>query len=64
MYSAFDICLELTKMSVGSNNLKKIPEEIEGCSKLQELYLGNNKKLAVIPSTAGHLRFVYLLVIL
>eukprot|EP00595_Chromulina_sp_UTEXLB2642_P003288 CAMPEP_0196764280 /NCGR_PEP_ID=MMETSP1095-20130614/5798_1 /TAXON_ID=96789 ORGANISM="Chromulina nebulosa, Strain UTEXLB2642" /NCGR_SAMPLE_ID=MMETSP1095 /ASSEMBLY_ACC=CAM_ASM_000446 /LENGTH=116 /DNA_ID=CAMNT_0042119451 /DNA_START=916 /DNA_END=1266 /DNA_ORIENTATION=+ len=43
-------------MSLSSNNIRKVPEEIGGCVNLKELYLSNNSKLSVIPSTAGHLR--------
>jgi Leucine-rich repeat (LRR) protein len=47
---------DLERMSFASNNIKRVPEEIGSCTQLKELYLGNNKKLAIIPSTAGHLR--------
>lgn len=48
--------LDLEKLSIASNSIKKVPEELGNLENLQELYLSNNKKLSSIPSTAGHLR--------
>lgn len=47
---------DLERMSIASNNIRRVPEEIGTCINLRELYLSNNKKLAVIPNSTGHLR--------
>lgn len=46
----------LRRLSLSSNNLKALPEEIGACSSLRELYINNNAKFSVIPGSAGHLR--------
>jgi Leucine-rich repeat (LRR) protein len=48
--------VEIERISLASNNIKTLPEEIGACVTLKELYLSNNAKLNSIPSTAGHLR--------
>ena len=48
--------LGIERLSIASNNIRSLPEEIGECSNLQELYLSNNAKLSSIPGTAGHLR--------
>ncbi len=46
----------IQKISLASNNLKGLPDEIGACVTLEELYLSNNAKFSYFPGTAGHLR--------
>ena len=48
----------IQRISLASNNIRTLPDEIGNCCELQELYLSNNSKLSSIPSSAGHLRCV------
>lgn len=50
--------IELVKLSLASNNIQSLPDEIGECRSLKELYLNNNAKLSSMPSSTGHLRFV------
>jgi hypothetical protein len=50
------IYLAIEKLSMASNNIRTIPDEIGACTTLEELYLGNNAKLSYFPASAGHLR--------
>jgi len=47
-------CIE--RLSIASNLITSMPEELGACTTLVELYLSNNAKLSYIPSSAGHLR--------
>eukprot|EP00607_Mallomonas_marina_P001888 CAMPEP_0182426176 /NCGR_PEP_ID=MMETSP1167-20130531/12586_1 /TAXON_ID=2988 /ORGANISM="Mallomonas Sp, Strain CCMP3275" /LENGTH=424 /DNA_ID=CAMNT_0024607425 /DNA_START=110 /DNA_END=1384 /DNA_ORIENTATION=- len=49
---------EITRLSLSSNNIRSLPEEIGACTQLTELYLNNNAKFSILPSTTGHLRFL------
>ena len=48
----------IQKISLASNNLRGLPDEIGACTTLEELYLSNNAKLSYFPGSAGHLRYV------
>lgn len=45
----------LERLSLASNNLKALPEELGQCSNLEELYASNNAKLSVVPPSASKL---------
>jgi hypothetical protein len=51
----------IQKLSLASNNLRGLPDEIAACTTLEELYLSNNAKFSYFPGSAGHLRWVWLL---
>jgi hypothetical protein len=48
----------IQKLSLASNNLRGLPDEIAACTTLEELYLSNNAKFSYFPGSAGHLRWV------
>eukprot|EP00968_Pinguiococcus_pyrenoidosus_P020151 scaffold2309_cov248-Pinguiococcus_pyrenoidosus.AAC.5 len=48
----------MERMSVSSNNLRALPEELGDCSSLQELYMNNNAKFKSLPSSMGHLKMM------
>ena len=51
----------IEKLSLASNNLRGLPDEIAACTTLEELYLSNNAKFSYFPGSAGHLRCVLLI---
>jgi Leucine-rich repeat (LRR) protein len=46
----------IEKLSLSSNLLRGLPDEIAACTTLEELYLNNNAKFSYFPGSAGHLR--------
>jgi Leucine-rich repeat (LRR) protein len=48
----------IQKLSLASNQLRGLPDEIAACTTLEELYLSNNAKFSYFPGSAGHLRCV------
>ena len=50
------IGIEMKRLSLSSNNLKTLPDEIGACTALKELYVNNNAKFSMLPGAAGHLR--------
>jgi hypothetical protein len=50
----------IQKLSLASNNLRGLPDEIAACTTLEELYLSNNAKFSYFPGSAGHLRWTFL----
>jgi hypothetical protein len=49
----------IQKLSLASNNLRGLPDEIAACTTLEELYLSNNAKFSYFPGSAGHLRWAF-----
>lgn len=47
---------DIEKLTLGSNNLRGLPDEIGNCTTLEELYVNNNAKFSYFPQTCGHLR--------
>ena len=50
--------IAIQKLSLASNNLRGLPDEIAACTTLEELYLSNNAKFSYFPGSAGHLRYI------
>jgi hypothetical protein len=53
----------IQKLSLASNNLRGLPDEIAACTTLEELYLSNNAKFSYFPGSAGHLRWAFWLLL-
>ena len=48
----------MERLSLSSNNIKKLPEDIGGCANLKELYVNNNAKFSTVPNSIGELKML------